>query len=92
VAELPGALDLRFAGANPASGKGRVSFEIPAPCMVSLGLYDVAGRLVHSITGGQRPAGRYGADIDLADLGSGIYFVRLAAGGEARNLKIVVSR
>jgi hypothetical protein len=60
---------------------------------VDLNVYDVTGRLVRCLAGGCNPplqAGKHQIAFDGSDLSSGIYFVRMEAGGMAQTRKIVL--
>ena len=82
---------------NPASGGTSFSFVLPSPGRATLAVYDLAGRHVADLFGGEAPAGptavRWdGRDANGERVASGVYFVKLAAGGEERVQKIVVTR
>lgn len=76
----------RFQGLspNPSRGSVRLSYEIATQCDVSVDVFDVAGRLVRTISQSDRAPGTYALTWDCgADSGvlapAGIYFVRLTA-------------
>lgn len=82
---------------NPMSREGRFSFAIPAPGPVRLAVYDVRGRLVRTLEDEIRPAGRYevffnGRDARGASLASGVYFLRLEAGGRVATQRMTIVR
>jgi hypothetical protein len=72
---------------NPSAGKGvTFTYELPRDASVSLEIFDVAGRRVHSIVREQGTAGRRTVFFDGRDdtggrLGSGVYFARLVVDG-----------
>jgi hypothetical protein len=88
ASEAPAA-ELRILGLSLRPGAGvEVRFEQPAPAAVSAGVFDPAGRCVRAAELGPRAAGPQswtwdGRDAAGARLSSGIYFIRLAAGGRA---------
>jgi hypothetical protein len=78
---------------SPAGDKVAVEFVLPTSEPATLGLYDVAGRLVAAREVGSRSAGRYTADLaGRSNLASGVYFVRLEQGGSAKVARVVVVR
>jgi FlgD Ig-like domain/Right handed beta helix region len=77
---------------SPASGPVGIDFELPAAVLVDLGVYDVAGRRVRTLHAGPMTAGPHRLAWDgltSGKSGSGIYFIRLKAGGEERVEKVV---
>ncbi len=79
---------------NPAGGASVFSFELPRDDKVSLGIYDVAGRLVRTIFEGPLPRSTYtmpwnGTTDAGARVEPGQYFVRLkTAAGRIESAKI----
>ncbi len=77
---------LSHATPNPFNPETLIAFEIPSACDVRLDVHSVDGRLVATLVDGPRAAGRHtavwnGRDDAGAEVASGVYFVRLAAGG-----------
>ncbi len=96
-AAAPRELALAAAGANPFSGPVRLTIAMPAGGRASLRVYSVTGRLVCTLSDGVRAAGTETLEWDGRDdagrqLPSGVYLGRLVAGGEARELKLVLLR
>ncbi len=86
-----GELSLAAPYPNPSAGRGvRFEFTLPKAGTASLGLYDVAGRLVWNRDMGSLPAGPHGAEWNGLDGAGrrappGVYFVRLRTSvGEKR--------
>ncbi len=86
------ALAIRSVHPNPAAGEATVAFELAEAGPVRLALYDVLGREVTLALEGPRPAGPHTATVQTAGLASGVYVVRLAAGGEVQSQRITVTR
>jgi hypothetical protein len=78
---------------NPSFAATRISFDLPRATQVSLAIYDLAGRRVHTVFEGMREPGRYqeGWDgrADGTRVAAGIYFARLNAGGETKTERVV---
>ncbi len=71
---------------NPFNPSTTIRFSIVDPQFTSLRVYDMLGREVAVLVDEQRPAGRYTVTFPAAGerspgLASGVYFVRLQAGG-----------
>jgi hypothetical protein len=96
-AGVPSGVVLDVAGGNPANSGCRLVYGVPAASHVSLGVYDVGGRLVRHLPGGYRDGGYYRVDWGYghgpeAALSPGIYFVRLACEKGSATAKIIVAR
>ncbi len=77
---------------NPFNPKTTVSYHLTEAVSVELAVYDVAGRRVAVLDRGERIAGDHAATWDgMTDEGTpastGIYFLRLDAGGATRTVK-----
>jgi outer membrane protein assembly factor BamB len=80
------------ASPNPLRVGSRLEFAAPAGVSVSLRIYDASGRLVRDLFSGTSSGsgrvvwdGRSDAGVPVA---SGVYFVRLTAGGEVATRKV----
>jgi hypothetical protein len=87
--------ELRLLGTypNPARSRATVRFAVPegAGEDVTLRLYDVLGRQVRTVRAGAKP-GRHTLRLETAGLSSGVYVLRLAAGGAVKTRKLTVVR
>jgi YVTN family beta-propeller protein len=76
---------------NPFNPKTTVSYHLPEAAEVELAVYDVAGRRVVVLASGVREAGDHAATwdgkVDGHPAATGVYFVRLTAGGSMRTIK-----
>jgi hypothetical protein len=78
---------------NPFNGMTEVRFGIPRDGRVSLGVYDVSGREVESLVERAFSAGYHSVTWrNGANLGAGLYFVRLRFGNEEVTHKVVISK
>ena len=70
---------------NPASGFLHYSVELDEATFVDIGLFDVTGRRVLDLMRGELPGGAHSLSARLArdgaQLGKGIYYLRMKAGG-----------
>ena len=77
---------------NPMRGTATVAFAVPEAADVRLALYDVLGREVAVLLDGPVAAGHHEAAVSSGGLPSGVYVVRMTAGGgfaQARRLTVV---
>lgn len=82
---------------NPFSAVTAVVFSLPSRMQTDLAVYDVLGRRVASLAGGLLGPGEVavrweGTGNGGRSLSSGVYFLRLQAGGEEHVRKIVIVR
>jgi hypothetical protein len=101
---IPAAVEVRFAlglnavSPNPARGAARIAFTVPGRALdrvpVKLHIYDVSGRRVRTLVQDVRTAGPHEAswsgDVEGgARAGTGVYFLRLDAGGQSASRKLL---
>jgi len=88
----PSRLEVRSVAPNPARGTLVVEFDRPGRDRVVLDLYDLQGRAVACLLDDVRPAGRSRVEwsVTQAGLRSGLYFLRLASGGQQRVARVTV--
>ena len=77
---------------NPVTGRTALTFTLPDPAPVRLAVYDMLGREVAVVSEGTRGIGTHTATLDTARLPSGLYVVRLTAGGDAVTRQLTVVR
>lgn len=65
---------------NPFNPRTRIEYGLPHAAHVALTVYDVLGRQVAILADGIQAAGRYAAEFDGRELGSGVFYYRLQAG------------
>lgn len=82
---------------NPFNPQTKIPFQLEEPSLVSLQIYDTAGRLIRILAYNQLPAGEFkevwdGRDQAGHKVCSGIYFYRLQAGGISASKKMILLR
>jgi len=82
---------------NPFRDATTVVFMAPAAGTATVSIYDVSGRLVRELPGRECSAGPNlrswdGTNRNGEPMPSGVYFVRVEAGGEASHGKVVLLR
>lgn len=82
---------------NPFNPSTTILFSIDERCHVSLRIYNIRGRLVASLRDSDMPPGDHaalwdGRDASGAEVGSGVYLVRLDAAGRLQSRKMILLR
>jgi len=81
---------------NPFVRSTTIRYYLPAKTDISLGIYDISGKLVRAITSGIQDQGHHQIELNRAHLGShpqtGIYFVRLETAVSRLTRKILLSQ
>ncbi|MCK4352774.1 T9SS type A sorting domain-containing protein, partial [candidate division WOR-3 bacterium] len=77
---------------NPFVCKTTIKYAIPRKAKVSLKVYNVAGRLVHTLVNGKKEPGYYTINWDAKEFPSGIYFTKLDAGNYTSTKKLILMR
>ena len=90
-------LKLSPARPNPFCNETTIAFLLPAEGAATVSVYDVAGRLLRTLSVERYGAGLNervwdGTDADGNEVASGVYFVRVTAGGESATGKVVLVR
>jgi len=97
VHDVPKATELLPAVPNPTRGSTLLLYSLASRSRVSLAVYSVDGRRVKTIAQGVQEAGRYqftwnGVDERGAVMKSGVFYVRLDAGGTKQTRVLMVIR
>jgi surface protein len=74
---------------NPAQQRATVRYALPEKQKATIRLYDILGRRVRTVLN-EEQEGRHQRTLDVGTLPSGVYFLRLRAGGETRTQKLTV--
>ena len=77
---------------NPVRDRATVSFTLPAAGEAELAVFDVVGRRVRVLASGARSAGDHAVPFSTDGLPSGVYVVRLSAGGASHTQRLTVVR
>jgi len=94
---IPALPTFRRVGAHPQQGGvAAFRFELPASAVVTLEVFDAAGRRIATILRGERQAGSHlvpwSGRADGARVPAGVYFVRFSTAGYAATEKVVLVR
>jgi hypothetical protein len=73
---------------NPTQGESTVALDINEAGQFDIMLYDMNGRMIRNVHSGELPEGRNQFDLDLHDLNSGTYLVRIISKTQSETLKI----
>jgi hypothetical protein len=74
---VPNKTQLYDAYPNPFNPSTKIRYSLPEGTMISLSVYDIHGKLVHTIVDGFQESGEYETNFNGKDLASGIYLYRL---------------
>ncbi len=90
-------IQIQSVSPNPFCNSTSVIFQSPGLASVTLEVYDTTGRLVRTQSLGNSPAGQHttvwdGRDSQGAELGSGVYFIRLSGAEQQASAKVVLVR
>lgn len=77
---------------NPVSASASVQYCVPATGPGALRVYSLDGRVAATMAAGQIEAGWHSLSLPVGELCTGMYFLRLEAGGERLTRKLTVIR
>ncbi len=75
---------------NPFNPSTSISYQLAAPGMVSLKVYDILGNLVTTLVNEDKPAGDHTVRFEGYNLSSGVYFYQLRAGNQAKTGRMLL--
>lgn len=95
----PAATKVQLAGnaPNPFSGETTIEFTLPEQTPVTVAVYDLMGRKVATLVDEVRSAGTHavgwdGQSAEGKDLASGVYLMRMQAGGQSSTKRVTIVR
>ena len=77
---------------NPFERRTVIEFEVGSAGIVTLAVFDAAGREVAELVDGWKDAGRHTVSWDATGLTSGVYFSRLSTAGSEQSRRLVLIR
>ncbi|MCF7810339.1 T9SS type A sorting domain-containing protein, partial [bacterium] len=90
TSEIPLEFGIVSAYPNPFNSQMRVSYNLLETGIVDLAAYDVSGRRVAELTSGRQVSGAHTVMFDGKDMPSGVYMLRLQAGGQSSMMKVML--
>jgi aminopeptidase N len=87
---LPAGLEVGSAHPNPFNPITRLPYRLAQAGQVQVKVHDLLGRVVLEWDEGRRAAGSHALTVDGSELASGLYVVRLEAGGASAEAKILL--
>ncbi|MDP6585985.1 MAG: T9SS type A sorting domain-containing protein, partial [Anaerolineales bacterium] len=87
---LPTEVSLSNAYPNPFNPVTMLTYDVPSDMVVSMGIYDVRGRLVHELVNDMREQGRYEVTWNADQHSSGVYMVKMTAGNAVKVQKVML--
>ncbi|NQU04842.1 MAG: T9SS type A sorting domain-containing protein [Calditrichaeota bacterium] len=89
---LPECVSLSTPYPNPFNAVTKITYSVPEVGYVHLSIYDLSGRETAVLVDSEVSAGRYITSFDALHLPTGLYFIRLNAGGEVFTQKVMLIR
>jgi hypothetical protein len=89
---IPETMTLYHAYPNPFNSTTRISYYLPTAGHITMKIYDVSGRAVETLVDGYVKAGRGMALWHASAAASGVYLVRMEAGGTEISEKVTLIR
>jgi len=95
--EMPNEFKLSQCYPNPFNSETSIQYQLPKTSEVKLGIYNLAGQLIATLTEGQQPAGLYsvswnGKDRSGRSVASGVYLYKLETKEFVRTRKLILIR
>ena len=87
---IPEEISFSAAYPNPFNPVTMVSFSVPAEMEVQVVVYDMLGRAISELANGVYVPGNYELNWDASSQASGIYFVKMMAGGQTNIQKLML--
>ena len=87
---IPEEISFSSAYPNPFNPVTMVSMSIPAEMEVHVAIHDMLGREITELANGVYSTGNYELQWDASNQASGIYFVKMIAGGQTNIQKLML--
>ena len=87
---LPTEVSLSNAYPNPFNPVTMLTYDVPSDMNVSMGIYDVRGRLVEELVNDMRDQGRYEITWNADQHSSGVYMIKMTAGRAVKVQKVML--
>ena len=87
---LPTEVSLSNAYPNPFNPVTMLTYDVPSDMTVSMGIYDVRGRLVEELINDMRDQGRYDITWNADQHSSGVYMIKMTAGSTVKVQKVML--
>ena len=87
---LPTEVSLSNAYPNPFNPVTTLTYDVPSDMNVSMGIYDVRGRLVEELVNDMREQGRYEITWNADQHSSGVYMIKMTAGTAVKVQKVML--
>jgi hypothetical protein len=89
---LPSDVTLYQSVPNPVGSGTTIRYALPEPAPVNVRVYDVTGRLVHTLVDADLQAGFHEVAWDTNGLPGGVYIVMLETGTVSRSVRVSLVR
>ena len=90
--DVPRTLALHPNFPDPFSDNTTISYTVPETMPVLLEMYNVLGQRISVLVDGEQPAGTYTLTLGRGGLASGVYLLRMMAGGAQHIERMVIAR
>ncbi len=82
---------------NPFQANSTIDYQLPKPCKVKLGIYNLNGQMVRTLLDGQQQAGSHrvswdGRNAQGQKVANGMYLYRLESEGRTLSKKMLIVR
>jgi polyhydroxybutyrate depolymerase len=92
LTEVPTAYALHASYPNPFNPSTTITYDLPHPSEVVLSVFDARGRQIESLVTSHQSSGRHSSMWSPSGVPSGVYFVRLEAGGYVATKALILAK
>jgi hypothetical protein len=75
---------------NPFNPTTKINYALPKTGLVTMKIYDVTGREIHTLVNDVKQAGNYSVDFNGSSLSSGVYFYKIQSGDFVMTKRMVL--